>query len=88
MAKKNIEAFQNVYDELGYGFPENVCGNAMCLEMTATGMTVQQQKNIEVVYRGVEVGDYYTDPFADNAVIVEPEATEGLRAEHEARLIN
>ncbi len=85
---KIIKAFYKVYNDLGYGFLEKVYGNAMNIEMTDMGMRVEKEKNIQVFYKGIIVGDYFADLLVDDLVITELKVAERLREEHEAQLLN
>ncbi len=83
-----IKAFYKVYNSLGYGFLEKVYENALALELIKSGLSVIQQKNINVFYEGNLVGEYYADLLVNGLVIVEPKAAEALRQEHSAQLTN
>jgi len=86
--KAIIEAFYTVYNALGYGFLEKVYENAMAHELRKRGFTVQQQMPIQVYYDGLMMGEYFADLVVDGKVIVELKATDGLRPEYEAQLLN
>ena len=83
-----IHAFYKVYNTLGYGFLEKVYENAMRIELTKSGIPVEQQKNIKVYYESEMVGDYYADLLVKGLVIVELKAVESICEEHEAQLLN
>ena len=51
-------------------------------------MNALSQYMIKVHYDGIEIGNYFSDLFVENAVIVEIKAADGLAEEHEAQLIN
>jgi len=44
LTDKIIEAFYNVYNELGFGFLENVYQNALLMELNFFGFKVDVQK--------------------------------------------
>ena len=88
ITKKIIEAFYKVYNTLGYGFLEKVYENALFIELTAMGLIVAKQKQIQVYYEAKEVGEYFADLTVENCVIVELKAAESLCEEHEFQLIN
>ncbi len=88
ITKKIISAFYKVYNTLGYGFLEKVYENALFIELTAMGLLVAKQKQIQVYYEGKEVGEYFADLTVENCVIVELKAAESLCEEHEFQLIN
>jgi len=83
-----IKSFYKVYNTHGYGFLEKVYENSMVLELKNHGLKCETQKAISVFYDGVIVGNYFADIIVENKVILELKATEALREEHEAQLIN
>jgi len=88
LTDKIIQAFYSVYNELGYGFLENVYQNAMFLELKALGLKVESQKEIKVYYKEQLVGKYKADLVIEDTIIVELKAAETLMEEHEFQLVN
>ncbi len=88
LTSKIINAFYDVYNQLGHGFLEKVYENALAHELRKRGHHVQQQVPIEVFYDGVRVGKYVADLLVDEAVILELKAAEAIAEAHEAQLIN
>ena len=60
----------------------------MVLELNKMGCKVAQQQKIRVFYEKEQVGEYFADLIVDDKVIIELKASESLRKEHEAQLIN
>jgi GxxExxY protein len=85
---KIISAFYKVYNTLGHGFLEKVYENALLIELKRVGLSVAQQESVKVFYSGEQVGDYFADLVVEGLVILELKASEGLRNEHYAQLIN
>ncbi len=83
-----IRIFYDVYNELGFGFLENVYQNSLFLELKNQGFKVEAQKQIKVFYKNVVVGEYYADLIVDDVVILELKATEAILKEFEFQLIN
>jgi GxxExxY protein len=83
-----INAYYQVYNQLGYGFLEKVYEKAMMIELPRQGLRCERQKNIKVFYEGMEVGDYYADIVVENCVILELKAVEAIAPEHEVQLVN
>ena len=75
------------YNTFGYGFLEKVYENTLVIELKRAEFNVLQQQNIKVFYENHVVGDYFTDIIADQ-VILEIKASECLRDENKAQLIN
>ncbi len=82
-----INAFFQVYNTLGYGFPEKIYENAMVIELRKRGMLVEQQPKIKVYYEGELVGEFEADLIVVNAVIVELKAVDQLHPKFEAQLL-
>ena len=71
-----INAFYRVYNELGFGFLENVYQNALCIELISRGFQVESQKAIDVYYQSQLVGKYKADIVVNDLVIVELKAVD------------
>lgn len=85
---KIINSFYKVYNVLGYGFLEKVYENAMVIELKSAGFKILQQQNIKVYYENHVVGNYFADIIVNDLVILEIKASDGLRDENKAQLIN
>ena len=83
-----LEAFYEVYNQLGYGFIENVYQNALYKELQRKGIPCVPHQKITVRYKGEPVGYYETDIVAYNAVILELKAVSQLTKAHEIQLVN
>lgn len=88
MTNKIIQVYYDVYFELGFGFLEKVYQNAMIIELSQRGFSIESQKRIQVFYHDLPVGDYYADIIVEQRVILELKAAEILVQEHEFQLIN
>ncbi len=69
-----IGAAMEVHRNLGYGFLEAVYENALAHELTLRGVQFERQKQLPVVYKGVEVGHYIADVIVEDVVILELKA--------------
>lgn len=83
-----IQAFYCVYNELGFGFLENVYQNALYFELQNRGFNIEAQKNINVYYQTQLVGKYKADLIVNDTIILELKAVDYLVEEHELQLIN
>jgi GxxExxY protein len=77
-----------VYNELGYGFLENVYQNALYFERQNRGFEVEPQKAIDVYYQTQLVGKYKADLIVNDLVILELKSVDYLLEQHENQLIN
>lgn len=87
-AKRIIKCFYDVYNTLGYGFLEKVYENAMLIELSNAGFSVEKQKPINVYYDGKKIGEYFADIIVNGCIFLELKAAEYLAEEHEYQLIN
>ncbi|RMG66128.1 MAG: GxxExxY protein [Calditrichaeota bacterium] len=83
-----LKAFFEVYNELGGGFLESVYENALLIALKERGLQVEQQKPIQVYFRGNQVGEFRADLVVNNAVVVELKATKAIDQSHIAQLMN
>ncbi len=65
-----LNAFYEVYNDLGYGFLERVYQNALFIELQERGFKVVLQRRCEVYYKGYEVGEYFSDLIVNDLVIL------------------
>jgi GxxExxY protein len=83
-----IGAAFEVYNHLGYGYLEKVYQRAMQVELLQRGRKAQLEHPIQVIYKGVVVGDYAADLFVDGCVMVELKVASAYCASDEAQLLN
>jgi GxxExxY protein len=77
-----------VSNTLGVGFLEKINENALAHEIRKAGLTVQQQRAVEVRYDGVVVGTYLADLLVENVLVVELKAVRVLDPIHSAQCLN
>jgi len=73
---------------LGAGFLEKVYENSLLIELRKSGLKVEQQKAINVYYDNVLVGEYISDLFVEDKIIVELKAIKRIDEIHHAQLMN
>ena len=83
-----INAFYEVYNELGFGFIENVYQSALFKELKRRGIPCVAHPKINVYYKGEAVGYYEADLIAYDSIILELKAVSRLLNEHEMQLRN
>ena len=73
-------AIYDVYKTLGPGLLESVYEEALCYELEQRGMTVERQKQVPVVYKGVILkSDLRLDLLVDDKVIIELKSVSEMR---------
>jgi GxxExxY protein len=75
ITEKILKGYYEVYNTLGYGFLEKVYENSLVVEFRSLGLKCEQQKPIDVYYKGVLVGEYFADIIVNDRVIVELKAS-------------
>lgn len=88
VTEKIIGAAFEVHHQLGYGFLERVYQRAMQVELLRRGATAEIEKRIQVLYKGVVVGDYDADLIVDGCVVVEIKVAPEYDERDEAQLLN
>lgn len=88
LTEKILGAAFKIQNRLGCGFLEKVYENALVVELTRSGLVVEQQKAFKVTYEGATVGEYQADLVVDGRVIVECKALSYLEGVHESQLLN
>jgi len=83
-----MSAVFEVHNVLGPGFLEKVYENALVKEFTLRGIQVETQKEINVSYKGDNIGRYYADILVDDKIIIELKAVDKLSRLNEAQLLN
>ena len=83
-----IGGFYASYNNLGYGFLENVCVGGLFIELEKRGHKVEREAPVPVHYEGIIVGTYRADLIVDNKVIVEVKSEAGLTGIHVRQLRN
>ena len=88
LTKKIIGCAYMVHNTLGAGFLEKVYEQALMLELKVSGLVVESQVPLSVIYRDQIVGEYYADLIVDDKVIRELKAVDVLKKAHEVQLVN
>jgi GxxExxY protein len=88
LTREIIGAAYEVYRELGWGFLEKVYETALAQELSRRGISVTQQAEIEVRYKGEPAGTYYADLLVEATVICELKAGQTIEPLHHAQLLN
>jgi GxxExxY protein len=87
ITEKVISCSIEVHSTLGPGLLENVYEEALGYEFTLRGITHERQKEINLKYKGKDIGRHRIDFLVENEVIVEIKAADGLNKIYEAQLL-
>ncbi|MCE5229087.1 GxxExxY protein [bacterium] len=88
LTNKILGCFYRAYNELGYGFYNKVCANAVRIELTETGLTSISDLPVTAYYHGLPIGNFLAHLCVEKKVIVMVEADEHICPAHEAKLLN
>ena len=69
-----IGMFFDVYNELRYGFLEQVYVGALAVELRRKGIPFSREHRIDVHFRGERIGFYRADLLVDSRLVVEVKA--------------
>jgi len=86
LTERIISAAIEVHKELGPGYVEQVYENALVWELERRGHKVSRQLTVEVLYKGLKMGQHRLDILVDDAVVIELKSVESLAAVHQAQL--
>lgn len=81
-------AFHDVIHELGTGFGESVCQNALAVVLRDKGLLVEPSYSLRVPFRGRDIGVFEADLVVERLVIVEVKAMSRIEDWAKAQLMN
>ncbi len=85
---KIIGCAMEVHRALGNGFQEVIYQRALVIEMGQQGLNFSREHEMQIFYKGVEIGTRRVDFFVENKVMVELKAVVQLEDVHLAQAIN
>lgn len=88
LAGKVIGLAMKIHSSLGSGFLESVYHKALARELEKAGMRFETEKQLNVFYDGVLVGEFAADFLVENELIVELKAVQNLAPAHEVQTVN
>ena len=88
LSRQIIGAFYEVYNEVGYGFPEAIYGEAMVFALNDRGLLFDRERRLVVRYKGRVIGDFRSDFLVDGKIIVELKVADKIVAAHESQVLN
>ncbi len=83
-----LKSFFEVYNELGFGFPEIVYRRSLGILLRAAGLDAIEEVPLRVVFRGVLVGRFNADMVVERVVLVETKATFTIESYAQAQILN
>jgi GxxExxY protein len=88
VTRKLLDAFFDVYHELGSGFLEAVYSNALAIALTHAQVEFGREVLVPISFRGVTVGTYRADFLVATEIVVELKVANAIDRTHVAQLVN
>ena len=88
MTKSAIGAFYDVYNELGFGFLENIYVSALDIVLRERGHKVDREVGVQVRYHGFVIGRQRIDMIVDDTLIIETKSSAILPPSAKRQLYN
>jgi len=88
LSDKVLGAFHDAWRATGFGMLEQMCANALALELTARGVHFAREVWIEVVHLGVPIGCFRADFVVEDEIVLETKSSEAVRAADKVQLFN
>jgi len=85
---KIIGCCMEVHRQLGNGFQEIIYQKALEIEMASQGLSFSREHEMDILYKGVQIGKRRVDFFVESKVMVEIKAVIALEDVHLAQGIN
>ena len=71
LSEKIIKAAMEVHNELGYGLLESTYKKALIQELQDKGLKAEEEKKIDIYYKGYYIGTNFIDLLVTDTFIVE-----------------
>ena len=71
ITNKIIQAFYQVYNEIGYGFEKGIYINALNLVFNNLNLKAEKNREIEIVFNNQKIGVYKADLVVQEKILVQ-----------------
>ena len=88
ITEKIIGCAMKVHSKLGNGFQEVIYQRALAIEMTYTKLNFEREKEMDIFYKGQQIGTRRADFFVEKKIMIELKAIDELDDSHLAQTIN
>ncbi len=83
-----VNAAMEVLNTLGHGLFEKVYENALVVEIKRRGISIDQQKRFDVIYKDELVGEYMPDLIVYDRIILEIKTIDTITNHERGQVIN
>ena len=77
-----------VLNGIGHGLHEKVYENALVVEFRLRAIQVDQQHRFEILYKGVQVGEFVPDLLTHGAVVVDAKVIDRITDHERGQMLN
>ena len=88
LSRAVIGAFYDCYNELGFGFLEQIYAAALELELQERGYRVEREARVPVTYKSRVLGLQRLDMIVDRKIVIEIKSTASLHPNATRQLFN
>ena len=88
LTSRIIGHFFDVYNDLGYGFPEKIYHRALKVALAADGILAASEVSLPVWFRGQVIGRFRADLVVEELVVVELKTLPMLYPANATQLLN
>lgn len=88
LIQKVIGAAIEVHKHLGPGFIESVYETALCHELTLRRINFEQQKETDILYKGIAIKGQRLDLLVEQQLILELKAVDAILPIHTAQVLS
>jgi len=85
---KIIGCAMEVHKHLGNGFQELIYQRALAIEMESQGISFSREHEMQILYKGQDIGTRRVDFFVNDVIMVEVKAIIDLQDVHLAQAMN
>ena len=87
-SRQIVGCAMEVLNELGHGFHEKPYENALVVEFRLRGISHEQQRQYEILYKNEKVGDYIPDLLAFDRIVVDTKVIEKITDREIGQMMN
>jgi GxxExxY protein len=84
----SLPGFFETYRELGQGFSEQVLCRALAIVLRAAGLSVLEEAELDVWFRGQCIGRFRADLIVNRTILIEVKGMSETKSFAEAQLLN
>lgn len=88
LTQKIIGCAMQVHRTMGNGFQEVIYQRALAIEMQFQGLSFEREKEMDIFYRGENIGTRRVDFFVEGCIMVELKAVIQMEDAHLAQAMN